>query len=584
MANIKNKGANTFMNDNNINNGKKLNLKWVSEVIGEDYKTWNKGDIVKIQAQTGTGKTFFITGNKTHTGLVDYALAKNEQVLYLCNRANLKKQIKLDLLRKYDIEIPYIKDAKGNIQLDEKKRPQVDESELDKLQTIKNITIKSYHSIQNKKLESEYYFQEFNLDEYQWIIADECHFVLSDVSFVGLVRYTFEALFKEHNRHRRTIFISATMDWIEPYINEICNRIKLGINLKPKLHSYTTGIDYSYVNTKYFKYDDDIITTINNSINETNDKWLVFVANLRTAKELEKKIKDSKIVTANESDKKTKSNIIQHAQFECRVVIATKAIDNGVNFADENLRNIVIYAWDKITFIQELGRKRVNINNAQEINLYIKHRYAKAFKYKVNDIVKKENMLQLYKDDPITFNKEYENFYHKLPQELFYIDSYVEDKHNTAFKINNLAVINLELMKEEFEQIINEFKKNKEHAFVIKQLIWLGLETTFNETNYIENVASNEEVNMLRKFLDSVIGQRLYADEQQLLSDLIIKELTTIESGADYRTKKLKPNTLEILLREQLELPYAVSKVKREDKVIDGLRTTKSYIIISKIK
>lgn len=567
------------MKDNTMNTGKKLNLQWVNDVIGEDYKNWNKGDIIKIQAQTGTGKTFFITGNKDTKGLIDYAESKNEQVLYLCNRANLKKQIKLDLLRKYNLEIPYIKNGK-NFAKDDKGRPIVDENALEKIRTIKNIRIESYHSIQNKKLESEYYFQEFSLDDYQWIIADECHFVLSDVSFVGLVRYTFETLFKEHNRHRRIIFISATMDWVEPLINSIAENIEIGINKKPKIHSYNTGIDYSYVNVKYFKQEDDIITTINNNINMTDDKWLVFVTNLNTAKELEKKINDSKIVTANVSDKTTKSNIIQHSSFECRVVIATKAIDNGVNFSDEKLKNIVIYAWDKITFIQELGRKRVSISNAQEVNLYIKHRYAKAFKYKINDIEEKESMLELHKNDTIAFNKEYENFYHKLSQELFYIDS---SGDNTAFKVNNLAVINLQKMKEEFNQIISEFELNKDHAFVMKQLEWLGLIDTFDEDNYIEDVINNEEVNMLIKYLESVVGKRLYSEEQQELSDLIIKELMTIDSGADYRTKKLKPNTLEILLREQLELPYAVSKPKREDKTIDGKRITKSYIVITKI-
>ena len=37
-----------------------LNLKWVSDTIGEEYKQWRKGDIITIQAQTGTGKTYFV--------------------------------------------------------------------------------------------------------------------------------------------------------------------------------------------------------------------------------------------------------------------------------------------------------------------------------------------------------------------------------------------------------------------------------------------------------------------------------------------------------------------------------------------
>ncbi|HBG4749438.1 TPA: hypothetical protein KQE88_003950, partial [Clostridioides difficile] len=46
----------------------KLNLEWVTDIIGEDYKKWNMEDRhimnnrnnVFIETQTGTGKTKFI--------------------------------------------------------------------------------------------------------------------------------------------------------------------------------------------------------------------------------------------------------------------------------------------------------------------------------------------------------------------------------------------------------------------------------------------------------------------------------------------------------------------------------------------
>lgn len=44
--------------------GKRLNLDWVTDAVGDDYKNWRKGDVVKIKAQTGTGKTVLVTGNK----------------------------------------------------------------------------------------------------------------------------------------------------------------------------------------------------------------------------------------------------------------------------------------------------------------------------------------------------------------------------------------------------------------------------------------------------------------------------------------------------------------------------------------
>ena len=70
-----------------------LNLKWVSDTIGEEYKQWSKGDIVTIQAQTGTGKTYFVKNV-----LVPY-LDKYENMLIVSNRVNLKRQVKIDLLK-----------------------------------------------------------------------------------------------------------------------------------------------------------------------------------------------------------------------------------------------------------------------------------------------------------------------------------------------------------------------------------------------------------------------------------------------------------------------------------------------------
>ena len=49
----------------------------------------------------------------------------------------------------------------------------------------------------------------------------------------------------------------------------------------------------------------------------------------------------------------------------------------------------------------------------------------------------------------------------------------------------------------------------------------------------------------------------------------------------DYRTKKLKPKTIEVILREQLDLNYAISKTIKESK---GENRGKRYIVISKIK
>ena len=40
--------------------GKRLNLKWITDIIKQDYMKWDDYDRIIIDSQTGTGKTYFI--------------------------------------------------------------------------------------------------------------------------------------------------------------------------------------------------------------------------------------------------------------------------------------------------------------------------------------------------------------------------------------------------------------------------------------------------------------------------------------------------------------------------------------------
>ena len=63
-------------------------------------------------------------------------------------------------------------------------------------------------------------------------------------------------------------------------------------------------------------------------------------------------------------------------KFDCQVLIATSVLDCGVNIADSDVKNIVIGHSEKTTFLQMLGRKRIQSNEA--VTLYIKAFEAKT--------------------------------------------------------------------------------------------------------------------------------------------------------------------------------------------------------------
>ncbi|MBZ9635523.1 DEAD/DEAH box helicase family protein [Clostridium sp. FP1] len=548
----------------------KLKLKWVIDEIGEDYKKWRKGDIVKIQAQTGTGKTYFIK-----KVLIPH-MKDHERLLYICNRTNLKRQLKVDLLEQLNRPIPYLKSEKGEYIL-YKNNKILDVDTLDKITEIGDITITSYHAIQNGELDKDYKLSKYyQTSEYDYIIMDECHYLLADGGFNAKVRIAFNKLIMSKNRNSIKILISATMEELKYPILHMCEGY---LGKQPKLWEYTTGVDYSYVNIKYFTGIKDIISTIKNDT--TDEKWLIFVTKLKDATEIQEEFGEDICAIVKAGDKTEElNNIISNSKFECKILCATKAMDNGINLNDDKLTNIVIMSWDRITFMQMLGRKRIDINDAQEVNLYIPTRYKKSFINKLKDCTDKQLEVDLFKADINLFNRKYDNDLKKIGemQDLFYRDNMTKE-----WGLNLIGNRRLQLDIKAFENTILEFDTCGKFAFVLEQLHWLELTGSFDKANYIENVISNDEIQSLEKYLESIVGQRLYSDEQQTISDLIIKELITVADGVDYRTKKLKPSTLENILRVQLNLHYAVSTTKREDKVIDGKRISKSYIIVNKI-
>lgn len=534
---------------------KKLNLKWVSDSIGDDYKKWKKGDTVLISAQTGTGKTWFIKNE-----LLDN-IADHEKLLLVCNRTNLKRQLKKDLLKKYNLPIPE------------------DLEELDAIRTINDkVTITSYHAISNTLKEEMYGGVKSDFSLYDYVVFDECHFIFSDGSFNNKTRFAYQKAVHEYHPQIVKIFISATMHEIrEPIIRNVDRVKNNGFGLdRAEIYEYSTGNDYSYVNPNYFNKMDTIINLIKNDTSD--EKWLVFISDIGDGNKIVEEIgeKNCSLIKSGTQNEELNS-IINDSKFKKKVLVCTKAMDNGININDSLLKNIVIMAWDKITFIQMLGRKRINIDNPEQINLFIPTRYKKSFLTKSKILNDKKKEVDLLNNNKIEFYNKYDNDLKDFSKmnDVFYRDSKTGD-----IKTNPIGYKRLVEDIKFAEYMIEAFDNDNKYAFIREQLRWLFLTDSNLELNMIEDVIVQDEIISLQNYLENIVGEKLFSEAQQKLSDLILMELITISPNTDYRTRKLKPSTLEIMIREQLNLPYAVSKPKQET---TGEMRKKRYIIISKI-
>lgn len=65
--------------------------KYVTDIIGDDYKNWRPSDKILISQGTGSGKTWFIL-----KVLLKYAKEQGKHLVYLCNRKFLSQQVQAE--------------------------------------------------------------------------------------------------------------------------------------------------------------------------------------------------------------------------------------------------------------------------------------------------------------------------------------------------------------------------------------------------------------------------------------------------------------------------------------------------------
>lgn len=167
--------------------------QYISDLVGEDFKRWN--GMVVLDAGTNSGKTYFVL-----TRLLPWAHEKNKRILFLCNRDALREQVQQDVCRLGRVEYT---DPEGDY---------VD----GKMVAVTEIRNRYEHTIQ---VETYQWLETFCLKNpdgakvylrmFDYIVADEYHYMVTDASFNDHVELSYEAI-KELTTIRTCIFMSAT--------------------------------------------------------------------------------------------------------------------------------------------------------------------------------------------------------------------------------------------------------------------------------------------------------------------------------------------------------------------------------------
>ncbi|MBK0009897.1 DEAD/DEAH box helicase family protein [Bacillus sp. S35] len=319
--------------------------------LAEILSTEEKENLFKINglklcvAPTGSGKTYLIVEEMKNEYQAMKAPFGMKRVLLLVNRSALLEQ--------------YLK--------------AIDETFLETFETDgyyvyrNSVHVYSYQTAQRRIDKDEEFLKAFDL-----IIMDEAHYFLQD-SWNGTTDDVFTQIIERSKDIPCTMF-TATPEELIDYVkvrdievDKIDYSHELGFNERieciatnkdfhdiinniPVTEKYILFVNSSYSKKKIETLSEELSSDIR-CVGFYHSKWISRNGQFQIIKEM--KAKYQKLVDLHKFDEDG--------------AVANAAVDNGVDFKDEDLKHIILLDhYDPVTMKQMIGRKRFNINNPDD--------------------------------------------------------------------------------------------------------------------------------------------------------------------------------------------------------------------------
>lgn len=314
--------------------------QYIVDLVGEDFKRW-KG-MVLFDAGTNSGKTYFIL-----KVLLPWAYEHHKRILILCNREALRNQIERDICRLGRVE--------GSCwdydELSEEVERPIIENKYER-----TIRVETYQWLETFLLKNERGAKIY-LRTFDYIVADEYHYMVTDTGFNDHVDMSYEAI-KELTATKTCIFMSATARILFDTWEKL-RRIPAG-------QHYRLPVDYRFVSSVKFFYHEDEEVDIIRWVKQ-GEKILVFVATVDKLRKLRDRLKamgDLDVAClcskyrkeASEFDKL--EDVMRDGVLLHQITLTTTTLYNGVDMKDRALKYIVSELWNPLINAQILGRKR----------------------------------------------------------------------------------------------------------------------------------------------------------------------------------------------------------------------------------
>ena len=416
-------------------------------------------------------------------------------------------------------------------------------------------------------------------------ICDEAHYFLSDSEFNLYTDIIYEYLISR-TYEKTLLFMTAT------YRN-IFNKIERDIKNQSRQEAikYFLPTDYSYVNKICWFRNGDLYGIIDDLLKNTDDKIMYFCNSITKMRKLYNHYSPTKGHNCDEDENVIHETKIQYMDFYCsdtsdnkginfikkycskdiiyrnsktggysfnnRLLITTKALDNGVDFKDKKVKHIICDIFDLESAIQCLGRKRI-IDECDTCTFYVRDYQSYELNLFHKKIVEQLEPVLLLKDNRTEWINRYGKDREYKDYTIFFDFDYAHD-----WKINELR----------FEKLLSDEAiildmKEKRTSYRDEIIKYLG-ETVADKSIDMADVTQERVQDIIEIYLKNNVDRKLSKDEQGQFTNI-----------CDIRDRFNRQQTSIGQIKKYLEVNYGFTVISKRFKEKKRLVT---YWIVKKL-
>lgn len=310
---------------------------YASELIGDAFQHWGNGRVL-LDMGTGRGKNEFII-KKLVSWRVDEMLKNTTigRVLCLCPLNTLHAEM---LQRRTEAAIAEADDEPTEIAM-------TYDAFYENM-----LEVRTYQNIETKYRNDPASLKKY-LEDFKYIVADECHY-FTDFSSYGMNTYLSLEVLQKAEADHVVIYMSATGEETYKLLEETSKT--------PEDRIYKLPQDYQHIKQKYFYSRENLVMMLK-SLPE-DEKAVIFVSSGEDLLKMKEIFGDTAAYYCSENNPKygkmfnKLTDCIKDRELQKRYLFTTKAFGIGTEIKDRTVKHLYVDQWKPTDIIQSTGRKR----------------------------------------------------------------------------------------------------------------------------------------------------------------------------------------------------------------------------------